>query len=82
MFACVLALFQNLFGLALGPVIAGTLSDVWGLESALTAIPAFGALAAIAFMVAARSYETDKQRANDLPSRPTPTTQTAATAAA
>jgi len=78
----VLALFQNLFGLALGPVIAGTLSDVWGLESALTAIPAFGALAAIAFMVAARSYETDKQRANDLPSRPTPTTQTAATAAA
>ena len=78
----VLALFQNLFGLALGPVIAGTLSDVWGLESALTAIPAFGALAAIAFMVAARSYETDKQRANDLPIRPTPTTQTAATAAA
>jgi len=78
----VLALFQNLLGLALGPVIAGTLSDVWGLESALTAIPAFGALAAIAFMVAARSYETDKQRANDLPSRPTPTTQTAATAAA
>jgi len=77
-----LALFQNLFGLALGPVIAGALSDAWGLESALTAIPAFGALAAIALMVAARSYETDKQRANDLPSRSTPTTQTAATAAA
>ena len=77
----VLALFQNLFGLALGPVIAGALSDVWGLESALTVIPAFSALAAIAFLVAERSYETDKQRANDLPSTPIAPTQTAATAA-
>jgi MFS transporter, Spinster family, sphingosine-1-phosphate transporter len=78
----VLALFQNLFGLALGPFIAGILSDAWGLESALTVMPAFSALAAIALLVAERSYETDKQRANDLPSRPTPTTQTTATAAA
>jgi MFS family permease len=61
----VLALFQNLLGLALGPVIAGALSDVWGIETALTVVPAFGAVAAIAFMAAARSYETDKQRAND-----------------
>src|SRR5262249_11688460 len=66
----VLALFQNLLGLALGPVIAGTLSDAWGLESALTVMPAFSALAAIAFMVAARSYEIDKQRANDTPRKP------------
>ena len=78
----VLALFQNLFGLAVGPFIAGVLSDAWGLEAALTVIPLFGALAAIAFLVAERSYETDKQRANDLPSKPTATTQTAATAAA
>jgi MFS transporter, Spinster family, sphingosine-1-phosphate transporter len=78
----VLALFQNLFGLALGPFIAGILSDAWGLESALTVMPAFGALAAIALLVAERSYETDKQRADDLPSSPTPTTQTTATAAA
>ena len=66
----VLALFQNLFGLALGPVIAGTLSDAWGLETALTAMPAFSALAAIAFMFASRSYEIDKQRANDTPPKP------------
>jgi MFS transporter, Spinster family, sphingosine-1-phosphate transporter len=78
----VLALFQNLFGLAIGPFIAGVLSDAWGLESALTVIPIFGALAAVAFLVAERSYETDKQRANDLPSTPTPRTQTAAKAAA
>ena len=63
-------LFQNLFGLAIGPVIAGVFSDAWGLESALTAIPAFSALAAIAFLVAERSYETDKQRANDTPPKP------------
>jgi MFS family permease len=62
----VLSLFQNLLGLALGPFVAGTLSDAWGLETALTAIPGFSALAAIAFIVAARSYETDKQRANDI----------------
>jgi MFS transporter, Spinster family, sphingosine-1-phosphate transporter len=76
----VLALFQNLLGLALGPVIAGTLSDVWGLEAALTAMPAFGALAAIAFLVAARNYEADKQRASDLPSMPGATMPAAAKA--
>jgi MFS family permease len=78
----VLALFQNLLGLALGPFIAGILSDGWGLESALTVMPAFSALAALCFLIAARSYEIDKQRANDPPSRPSPTTQTAAQAAA
>ena len=41
--ASVLALFQNLFGLAAGPFIAGVLSDAWGLTPALTVIPAFGA---------------------------------------
>jgi MFS family permease len=60
----VLALFQNLLGLALGPVIAGALSDVWGIETALTVVPGFGAVAAIAFMAAARSYETDKESVN------------------
>jgi MFS transporter, Spinster family, sphingosine-1-phosphate transporter len=58
-------LFQNLFGLATGPFIAGVLSDAWGLEPALTAMPAFGLLAAAAFLVAARSYDVDKQRANE-----------------
>jgi MFS family permease len=76
----VLALFQNLLGLALGPIIAGTLSDVWGLESALTAMPAFGALAAIAFLVAARNYEADKQRANDFSSESIATVPSAAKA--
>jgi len=58
-----LALFQNLFGLAAGPFLAGVLSDAWGLETALTVIPVFSVVAAVAFMIAARSYERDKRRA-------------------
>lgn len=63
----VLALFQNLLGLAAGPFLAGVLSDTWGLQTALTLTPAFGALAALAFLVAGRSYENDKQRASVAP---------------
>jgi MFS family permease len=61
--ASVLALFQNLFGLAAGPFVAGLLSDAWGLVPALTATPLFALVAAGAFMLAARSYEADKARA-------------------
>lgn len=61
----VLALFQNLFGLAAGPFLAGVLSDAWGLQLALTLTPAFGVLAALAFLLAARSYEIDKERASE-----------------
>ena len=73
----VLALFQNLLGLAAGPFLAGVLSDALGLQLALTLTPAFGVLAALAFLVAARSYETDKQCASE-----PPTSQVGATKAA
>jgi MFS family permease len=68
--ASVLALFQNLLGLAAGPLIAGVLSDAYGLSVALSTTPAFGLLAAFAFLVAARSYEGDLQRAAEPPSDP------------
>jgi predicted MFS family arabinose efflux permease len=57
--ASVLALFQNLFGLALGPLVAGALSDTLGITTALTLTPAFGLLAAVAFWRASRHYEHD-----------------------
>jgi fucose permease len=65
--ASVLALFQNLFGLAAGPFVTGVLSDALGLQTALTIIPACGLLAAFFFMLAARSYEADMQRVLAVP---------------
>lgn len=63
--ASVLSLFQNLFGLALGPLIAGFLSDAWSLERALMVVPLFSLLAAAALLIAARTYESDLQRAGE-----------------
>jgi predicted MFS family arabinose efflux permease len=60
--AAVLSLFQNLFGLAVGPVLVGMMSDQMGLQQALAIVPVSGALAALAFLVAARSYEADAGR--------------------
>jgi predicted MFS family arabinose efflux permease len=68
--ASVLALFQNLLGLAAGPFIGGVLSDAFGLGTALTVTPAFGVLAAAAFAWGSRSYEGDLQRASEQPIDP------------
>ena len=57
--SAVLSLFQNLFGLAVGPFLVGVLSDLWGLQQAMAVIPAFSVLAAIFFMAAARCYDHD-----------------------
>ena len=69
----VLALFQNLFGLAAGPFIAGVLSDAWGLEPALTADPAVRRCSPRSPSCSpARSYEADKasrRRARPAPIR-------------
>src|SRR6478672_1775183 len=71
--AWVVSLFLNLFGLAAGPFVAGMLSDTWGLTAALTAIPAFGLLAPLAFGFAARSYEADMKRAGEPTDEAAPT---------
>ncbi|MBE2241969.1 MAG: MFS transporter [Burkholderiaceae bacterium] len=63
--ASILSLFQNLFGLALGPFIAGALSDAIGLEHALTLTPLAGVIAVFAFLRAATTYEADAARAAD-----------------
>jgi len=57
----VLALFQNLFGLAAGPFITGILSDALGLQTAMAVMPMFGVFAALAFIKASASYETEMQ---------------------
>ncbi|MBC5786139.1 MFS transporter [Ramlibacter sp. USB13] len=63
----VLALFQNLFGLALGPVVAGALSDRLGLGPALALTPLFAIAAAAFFLRAAGTYEADAARAAEAP---------------
>jgi MFS transporter, Spinster family, sphingosine-1-phosphate transporter len=57
--ASVLSLFQNLFGLAAGPLIAGVASDHFGLESTMIFMPLFSIIAAVMFMLAVRTYEED-----------------------
>ena len=79
----VLALFQNLFGLAVGPFVAGVLSDAYGLQAALSLVPVFGIVAAVAFVLAARSYVADMQQAQVSDAEPNantvPTPQAAVT---
>ncbi len=57
--AAVLSLFQNLFGLAVGPFLAGVLSDQWGLQQAMVVIPVSCLFAAVFFVRAARCYDQD-----------------------
>jgi MFS transporter, Spinster family, sphingosine-1-phosphate transporter len=78
--ASVLSLFQNLFGLAVGPFVAGALSDAFDLETALAITPLFGLLAAAAMLVASRSYEVDSASAQEAPARTSAPAAVAATA--
>lgn len=57
--AALLAVILNLLGLAVGPFLTGVLSDQWGLQQALAVVPLFSILAAVLFVVAMRSYDTD-----------------------
>ena len=61
------ALVQNLFGLAAGPFIAGILSDVYGLQPALSMMPVFCLLSALALVLAAYRYEADLGRVASIP---------------
>ena len=56
----VLSLTQNLFGLAGGPLLTGLLSDAYGLPFAMSVVPVFCVFAAVLFLLAARTYEADR----------------------
>jgi MFS family permease len=55
-----MAAVQNLLGLAIGPVLAGWLSDLYGLTTALTVIPLLCLASAATFWYGSRSYERDR----------------------
>jgi len=65
--AAMLSLTQNLFGLAAGPLIAGLISDRYGLAAALAVTPVFCLLSAVGFLFAARFYEAELAAANASP---------------
>jgi MFS family permease len=57
--AATMTLANNLIGLAPGPLIVGVLSDLIGLKLALTLTPGLALAAAVFFILASRSYESD-----------------------
>jgi MFS family permease len=59
----VLSLIQNIVGLAGGPLVAGVLADAYGLQYAMSVVPAFSLVAAAMFAVAARTYVADSRSA-------------------
>ncbi len=52
-------IFQNLLGASLGPIFIGTLSDSYGIKTAMTTLPAFLLLAAVLFYIGSFFYERD-----------------------
>ncbi len=56
------ALAQNLFGFAVGPLVVGAVSDAYGLKAALTVIPVFCGFAAFFLGYASRHYDNDMRR--------------------
>jgi len=61
--ASILSLMRNLFGLAGGPLLAGALSDTYGLPFALSVVPLFCLVAAVLYLLASRHYEADLKSA-------------------
>ena len=61
----ILSLMRNLFGLAGGPLLAGALSDTYGLPFALSVVPLFCLAAAALYLLASRHYEADLRSAAD-----------------
>jgi MFS transporter, Spinster family, sphingosine-1-phosphate transporter len=55
----ILSLTRNLFGLAGGPLVTGALSDVFGLDVALSIVPLAGLIAAVVLVIASKTYPRD-----------------------
>ena len=64
------AIVQNLFGISVGPLVTGALSDAFGLQTAMAIVPLSCALAAILLVVGSRFYRQDRDAVADLQLRP------------
>jgi MFS family permease len=54
------AIVQNLFGLGVGPLISGALSDAFGLQISMAIVPVTCGLAAIVLVIGSRFYAADR----------------------
>lgn len=54
------AIVQNLFGLGVGPLISGELSDAFGLQAAMAIMPLSCGLAALLLVIGSRTYPADR----------------------
>ena len=63
---------QNLFGLAVGPLLTGLLADRFGLPTALAVMPAVCAVAAMTFWYGSRTYVVDRDAVLTATSSPIP----------
>jgi MFS family permease len=61
-----LALANNLFGMAPGPIVTGMLADHMGLLEALRLVPLAGLAAAVVFIFGRRHYAKDLRRVSSL----------------
>jgi MFS transporter, Spinster family, sphingosine-1-phosphate transporter len=60
------AIVQNLFGIGVGPLVTGALSDAFGLQTAMAIVPLSCACAATLLIIGARSYKRDRDAVADL----------------
>jgi MFS family permease len=58
---------QNLLGSSLGPIYVGSLSDMYGLPTALLTVPAFSMLGGILFLIGAIFYGRDFEKVEKVP---------------
>jgi MFS family permease len=54
------AVVQNLFGLGVGPLVGGSLSDAFGLQTAMAIVPVSCGFAALLLVLGSRSYPADR----------------------
>jgi MFS family permease len=64
------AIVQNLFGLGVGPLMTGALSDAFGLQTAMAIVPLSCAMAATLLVIGSRFYRQDRDAVADLQLRP------------
>jgi fucose permease len=68
-----LAVVQNLVGLAIGPVLAGWISDRYGLTTALAVLPLLCVVSGAVFWYGSRFYERDRAAVPVTAGLPAPT---------